>query len=332
MSKGNLFLGYARGRVGDVVFSRQGGEQVARARNRAPKNPQTAQQLLQRVVMKTVSTAYSHLQEICNHSFQGLQEGTPNQSRFAALNVARLRARLQEYIQSGDPIDILTCDETNFSVKSSSLAEFNDYIISEGSLSPLQCAFAAGAFRLLMSSPSSSYTTANLTYQNVVDGLNAQRGDQLTFVFVSVDDREVVEADGGKINGFRFARIILEPNDGDMTSLFFNSGAINKPNGRNQGDIAIRFADGSSAFEPSAPSMTTQSGGMYEVAGFAAILSRMVGSTWARSPQSLLLRPSLTSVEGHLAFDHGVDTLQAAIASYMTMQDSTLYLNQAENF
>lgn len=46
--KGNMFLGYARGSVGDVTFARQKGQQVARARNRKPNNPRTSAQMRQR--------------------------------------------------------------------------------------------------------------------------------------------------------------------------------------------------------------------------------------------------------------------------------------------
>lgn len=46
--KGNMFLGYARGSVGDVTFSRTKGQQTARARNRKPNNPRTTSQMRQR--------------------------------------------------------------------------------------------------------------------------------------------------------------------------------------------------------------------------------------------------------------------------------------------
>lgn len=48
MAKGNMLLGYARGSVGDVTFSRVKGQQVQKARNRNPKNPNTETQVLQR--------------------------------------------------------------------------------------------------------------------------------------------------------------------------------------------------------------------------------------------------------------------------------------------
>ena len=48
--KGNMFLGYARGSVGDVVFSRVNGQQTGRARNRRPNNPRSEKQMMQRAL------------------------------------------------------------------------------------------------------------------------------------------------------------------------------------------------------------------------------------------------------------------------------------------
>lgn len=54
MAKGNMLLGYSRGSVGDVVFTRSKGQQIARARNRNPKNPKTPAQMAQRVKFASV--------------------------------------------------------------------------------------------------------------------------------------------------------------------------------------------------------------------------------------------------------------------------------------
>ena len=71
MAKGNMLQGMARGKVGDVVFSRLNGQQISRVRNRQPYNPRTNKQLIQRAIMATVMLGYSAGKEIFNHSFQG---------------------------------------------------------------------------------------------------------------------------------------------------------------------------------------------------------------------------------------------------------------------
>lgn len=100
MSKGNLFQGMARGKVGDVVFSRLNGQQISRVRNRNPHNPRTNAQLYQRAIMASVMLAYSAGKEIFNHSFQGKAVGSECQRQFMKLNAKNLRAQIADDINS----------------------------------------------------------------------------------------------------------------------------------------------------------------------------------------------------------------------------------------
>lgn len=332
MAKDNIFLGFGRGKIGDIVMYRANGTQVTRARNRSPKNPQTPLQLLQRVILKTSAGAYSMLQEITNHSFQGLAEGTPSQSRFTELNVKYFRTLLREEIESGVAEEILGSLKTNFASKSTSLPEMNPYVVSEGSMGSQMVQFVNGLFGLMFVVPQAGATAATLTYQQVVDGLGLTRGDQITFLCLSTDDSEGT----GKFNGFRYARVILEPSDGDMTSTFFVDGVINKPNARNEGNISLAFVVASGDVPAhltfSIEGIDTAAAKVNSVAAATVIASRLVGGTWQRSKQSLVMRPDTVSINGHLQWEWGIDYLADAIASYMTMTESSLYLNQAENF
>ena len=91
MAKGNMFQGMARGKVGDVVFSRANGEQISRVRNRHPKNPRTNSQLYQRAIMATIVQAYAAGKAIFDHSFQGYSVGAQNQREFIKRNAKLLR-------------------------------------------------------------------------------------------------------------------------------------------------------------------------------------------------------------------------------------------------
>lgn len=324
MAKGNLLLGYARGKVGDVVFSRQDGEQVTRARNRAPRNPQSPLQMLQRVIMKTSSTAYSMLRPICDHAFQGYQTGTPNQSRFVELNVAIMRNQMRDAINSGDPEEILASQEFNFAGKNSSLPQIRDYQISEGTLNSVPYVFDGFT-------PTITGTGFNpeggVTYQQVVNILGLQRGDQLTFIALGTDDREGVET--SEFTALSYARVILEPNDGDMSSKFLAgsggmSGTVNKPNERNMGSFTFEALANGLAVD--IPGINTATGGAkVTIAGFAIIVSRQSGGVWQRSSEKILL-PNATGY----TVDHNIGYLQDAIYSYLSGTDSSLYLNQAE--
>ena len=87
-----MLLGYARGKVGDLVFSRQDGQQVTRARAAQVSNPRTTAQMIQRMIFSSVSFAYSILRPICDHSFEGVQYGQRSMSKFFSLNLKALRA------------------------------------------------------------------------------------------------------------------------------------------------------------------------------------------------------------------------------------------------
>lgn len=334
MSKDNLFLGFARGSVGDVTFTRVNGVQVARARNRSPRNPKTPIQLLQRVCMKTAALGYSLLQDICNHSFQGRAEGTECQSRFTTLNVAAFRSTLQDLIDSGDPEQILYATVTNFAKKSSTLAEFMPYIISEGTLPTMRTIDWGGFVTLDLGTSLMSKDVDQITYQDVVDALGLQQGDQLTFLWLSIDDQHNVSPTVSQFNGFRYSRIILEPNDGDMSSIFVDHGSIVKPNVRNEGDgvfiVTKNVGDGLMGLQTSHPSFSDGAGHINSLAGGAVIASRMSGGVWQRSTQSLYLRSDEVGGDHPLTWSHHEDYLGEAIDSYLTNDTSSLYLNQAE--
>lgn len=131
MSKGNLFQGMARGSVGDVTFSRLNGKQIARVRNRNPRNPKTNPQLYGRAIMATVMRAYSAGREIFDHSFEGVAVGAASQNRFLSLNNRALR----EYLAA----DINNNQTANKSINTFVGPKVQSpvpgrYVISEGSL------------------------------------------------------------------------------------------------------------------------------------------------------------------------------------------------------
>ena len=129
MAKGNLFQGMARGKVGDVVFSRLDGQQVSRVRNRAPRNPRTNAQLMQRAIMATIMQAYSQGKEIFDHSFQGKVVGSGCQRRFMELNTKMLRAGIAYNIDHNTALADQNYRTIAPKIKTSVP---NKYIVSEG--------------------------------------------------------------------------------------------------------------------------------------------------------------------------------------------------------
>lgn len=129
MSKGNLFLGMGRGSVGDVTFYRANGQQLARARNRQPRNPKTDAQILQRAISATIVQAYKAGKVIFDHAFEGKEVPAGNQRRFLSLNMRKLRAVVVSELES-EPSD---CRASVVSPRQTYPVP-NAYRISEGSL------------------------------------------------------------------------------------------------------------------------------------------------------------------------------------------------------
>lgn len=336
MSKGNLFLGFARGKVGDVVFSRVDGEQVARARNRSPKNPQTPLQLLQRVIVKTVSAAYSVLIDIADHSFQGAAEGTPNQSRFMSTNIAALRLRLANLINEGDPEAIVASDEANFNASDVMVPLVNSYVISEGHLPSVGLQFGLlgdGSEIRAFHIPLPAIAGAAPTYAEIVSGLNLRQGDQLTFCALVHNDSAAASADGSVISDFVFSRVILEPSGGDMTQPFLSTtvtGAVNLPNDRNEGDVSLAYSNGALVVN-GVGGVNNWRAEASSIVGMAVIVSRQTGDVWARSTEQFLLIPNGPVDASGSAFEYLTQYLGDAILSFMPATQSSLYLNQAES-
>lgn len=133
MSKGNMLFSQARGKVGDLVFSRLDGEQIVRSRNRHPKNPKTNAQLFQRAIMATVLRAYSAGKMIFDHAFEGKQVGAQCQRYFLSENAKRLRAAIAADLANSrtgdDAIGHVGAPGITYPVP-------NGYLVSQGTLAP----------------------------------------------------------------------------------------------------------------------------------------------------------------------------------------------------
>lgn len=188
-----------------------------------PKNPQTQGQMIQRIIMKTVMTAYSRMKEITDHSFEGISPGQATMSEFMRINLNAIREGVAVEIANGRGLDDIYAFTP---LKSETLAP-NAYIVSKGSL-PQVIAVANTI-------PGYSASIENIsgnTYGDVINSLGLQRGDQLTFISIQGTDPQDAQ--------FFYARVILDPRNADgteapLTTEFINDSAIVRPNPRNEG-------------------------------------------------------------------------------------------------
>lgn len=307
MSKGNMLLGHARGKVGDLVFSRSNGEQVTKSRNSNPHNPRTQAQLLQRIVMNTVMRAYSTMQNICDHSFEGLTVGTPTQSAFIRANVRLLRNRIANLVAAGYDI----YDEYSYVPLGADTFAPNAFLISKGTLQEVVPTFGISDTMLR-----AAVAVAGNTYQDVINSLGLKRGDQITLIQISRRNDNVV---------FNYARIILDPTiDGAAAPLsteFISNNAVNAPSVRNQGEIGyIKFMGNKIYFDLLG---TATLGGNIMCA--AVIVSRKVNGKYLRSTSFLQLNDAVIAGYGY-SLGEAIDLAAEGIS---TLSDE--YLNNAGN-
>lgn len=301
MSKGNMLLGHARGKVGSLVFSRSNGKQVVRANADVVKNPQTEKQMIQRIIMATVAQAYSRFQPICDHSFEGLQAGQQTMSAFVSANLKLMRENIAAAIADNQSFD----DIKAFCPVGSNEYASNAYIIAKGKLPEVIATFV-GSTRAKVEGISAN------TYAAVISALGLQRGDQLTFV--------TTQGASAANMTFHYARVILDPMNADGTEAelsvpFIADGAINLPNSRNEGNFnVLEFSSTSIAWNFSAQSVT----------GAAVIVSRQKeDGTWKRSNTTLQVN------EAGILYERSLQECLDLVKSGSIDTLSSMYLNNA---
>lgn len=88
MAKGNIILGYLRGSIGDITFFRAKGQQLSRARNRAPANPRTVGQMDQRAKMACAVKFFSQVgANFFKYAFEGKKETESYFNAFVKNNI-----------------------------------------------------------------------------------------------------------------------------------------------------------------------------------------------------------------------------------------------------
>lgn len=335
MAKGNMLLGKARGSVGDLTFSVSYGEQISRAKAKSVKNPRTDAQMIQRIIMSTTVQAYSGMQAIVDHSFQGVAYQGPSMNKFNSLNSKALRSAYAA-AQGKDAVLPL------FNRNGMKTIALNEYVMSTGSLPvvelPTRVSEEYGTEEIITDfteygkAPNVSYGSTgvaiakerSLTYAQVIAMFGLQAGDQLTLCALTRKNSDVERG-----CQFKFGRFILMPADGDLSHDITDASVANEKNQNakfvsrtisvNGSDMAcqcLAFEDLDLAGE----SNTT----VIYAAG--VIVSRLEGSSWKRNNCVLAM-----AMSGDDLNDGGY-SMQAAIDSYSSTAietNSPWYLNKA---
>lgn len=317
MAKDNLFLGFARGAVGDVVFTRSGGTQVSRARNRAPLNPQTVLQALQRVFFKHCSLAYRVLSPICDHSFESAKSKGENYDAFMRTNIEKCRVDVQYLIDRGDYDAILASRTPGYPSRSDDMTYVDTFWISQGSAPGLDLFVADYGLYIQDDWPEG---TSYITYEQFCSHYRLQRGDQLTFVFVRYIADSAVNY--MQMTGIDYARVILEPEDGDMSAYFATDAEWRYPSSaspKNKGQVFFKIIEDRLCVSPVLDGDSEWWEWRNAVGAAGVIVSRFSDGRWTRS--RAYLRTFRNPDRGYLG---------QAVQSFMPSSTSSQYLNQAD--
>lgn len=295
MATGNLLLGMGRGSIGDVTLYRSFGQQRARARNRKPKNPKTAGQTAQRIIMRTAVRAYSTLKELCDHSFEGKSYGAECMNYFNSVNADMLRAEAIMEQNAGEGY------YGDFSNIASPGITLNPFIVSKGQLPSLS--FKSFENNVTKVAFDLNAAPATLSYADVISALGLKAGDQITVI-------QVNQFYGfGRFQAVNWGRFILMPKSGDLSKLVTDESEFND---KNVGQLVFSLTNGS--LEVNVNSSSDQ---FYAA---AAIVSRKSNNAWLRSDAALQLATNVTGMP-----------MSEALASdeTETLGESPYYLNQA---
>ncbi len=269
------------------------------------KNPKTAAQTLQRVLVKVVALAYAMMKAICNHSFEGVTNGFQCMNKFKKVNLRYLRERAATLQSLGQSLSQFYQFMPLQGEKWSPFAA----IISMGHLPEVSVGIdAEGGHKAYVNTPSR-------TYADFVNSWGLQRGDQVTFV--TVQKRQ------GKYE-VNYARLILNPRNADgsgapMTTEIVNSeGEFPCSNWKNQ----LNF----STFEFDTDHFNFVLGRGGDVVAAGIIVSRKDKSGgWFRSNCQLVLNEAgLGSDLCSLA-----EAVDKSYATYDIDMESEFYLNNA---
>ena len=257
-----MLLGHARGKVGSLVFSRANGQQIVRARAEVVKNPQTDAQVIQRIFLNTIAQAYSRMSAIVDHSFEGVKAGQDSMSYFMKKNLEAIRAKVAN---AGD----LNTQQVYVTPIGEGYLATNDYIVAKGSLPVVNPALVQDSgLELLVSTG---------TYKDLIDIYHLQRGDQMTFCLIQLNEVGATS--------FVYGRLILDPRNEDgseaaMTTALIANGAINKPNPKTELQ-GFNLSVAGQTFRIGAPDST--------IGGCVIVSRKKDDGTWLRSNSNMVL-------------------------------------------
>lgn len=254
------------GSVGKITF-RKGfkGEVIASQKAESVANPKTTPQQVQRMLMKTVITAYSALKNVCSNSFEGVQQGQKSQSEFIKRNLELLRTDI---------------DTHAFTKYNTGGVAPNQYLISKGNVNGVRIIFEDSKFKLANGDVSLSLKTNNNWgfFKNLY---NLKGGDTLLIVSIysNNDDLQTWDVTEQENLICDASKYIFAENISDEEKIITDSYTINDNLFASKN---ISIASFSSSPSDSSIQITTNNPNAH-LWMIGIVVSRKVGNKWQHS-------------------------------------------------
>ena len=185
-----MLLGYARGKVGDLVFKRVDGKQVTAPRVRVIKNPRTDAQTINRIAFASASKTAQHLRGIVDHSFQGIKYGSPSVNYFVSQLTKELASDIKSALASSTAEFPFNCAPV-IPNAASSVACGADILVSKGDLVGLN-SFINVDYPGHLIPWNGAAVTATYTVAQFCKDLGISMADQITFLESSAEELDYI--------------------------------------------------------------------------------------------------------------------------------------------
>lgn len=332
MAKGNLFLGTARNKLGDVVLMRRNGEQVSRVRVRQIANPRTDAQTLSRLALNSATKTAQQLRGIIDHSFQGIKYGQTSVNHFTSKLTKEIRAYMEDALANPSASPFGTAPVLPYSA--SGIGAGAKAMISSGDLRGIDCSFSSNALIIGRTSIATLDAITMADFENV---FGVPSSDQITIVQGYAEELDYI-SETELFYGVRFSwgRLNFKQDVAGSTPIFVNDpdegvGLLNpavidtEKTDPRYGKLTFELNDGNISvwmgWVPATPCL----GGV--------IVSRYENGSWRRSTTRLIQQPDTVATAAEACSDWGYNDIQSCIELSVPSQKVTedKYLNKEPN-
>lgn len=179
MARGSMLMGMSRGKLGEFVYARVKGQQVSRAYNKEPYNPQTSAQLYQRAIFTDAVKFYTRgRRQLFTFAFEDKKKTESDYNAFMRANAKRGVVISKEAFNKYE------------------YPALGDFILSKGTLQPIAVSFGTGAGTIkiqmgkVVNTELTSVSTVGELASLLIDGVDFLDGDYITFVTINGGDPE----------------------------------------------------------------------------------------------------------------------------------------------